>query len=324
MASALDAARGLGRVSGDAASAAAASSAVRETAASAVAAADVRSASRTKNLAQMREWESKISADLAKSTPENAALRTEVESLTKRLKEDTTLSPRERSRLETQLTTAESKLSASNITKEQFEAQLKAVNADIDSRTMEQAWESIKNNKGTVMFGGAAVTGISLGIWAAIKKKESEDTPREIIKVEYLETGILSSKKTLKITYKPEIAITKKDTLTITGTKTTPPFDGSGISVTNVISDSSIVITTSQNTTNLQPGGTINVKTSTDNQIADALGSTLKGVGEAAGTAAGAAAGGVASGAGAALESFFSNTSFMAIAFIIIAIMLLK
>lgn len=218
-----------------------------------------------------------------------------------------------------------SKIDSKTIKKQDLQTELERYNKKIDQNFIDDAYDWMKTNPvKTFVIGGVAITASGLGIWAAIQAQNSKDTEREIIKVEYVETGLLASKKNLKITFQPEIAITKKDTLTITGTKTTPPFDGDSIAVTSVLSDSAITLTTSQNTTNLQPGGKIKVSTSVGNQIVDATTSGLKTVGEAAGTAAGAAGAGIAGGVGSGLESFFSNTSFMTIALIFVLIMLFK
>jgi len=126
----------------------------------------------------------------------------------------------------------------------------------------------------------AAASALGLGAYTYLNAKDAADksnsTPRTITKVE-AGTGTA-----LKITFTPAIRIVMNDQLTISGTKTTPSFDGSYTPVT-VITDGQITIDPGKSTSQLAPGGTINVKTSVSNQGADSIGQAATTLGTTAG-----------------------------------------
>ena len=125
----------------------------------------------------------------------------------------------------------------------------------------------------------AAGLGLYLYVQSENKMNASNNTPRQITKVESA-GGIVSSK--LLITFTPAIKILKKDTLNFEGTQCQPSIDGAQ-SVDSVQSDSQITIAVSKMPTTLKPGGVIHVHTTIEGQAADSVGSAAADVGSAAG-----------------------------------------
>ena len=125
----------------------------------------------------------------------------------------------------------------------------------------------------------AAGLGLYLYVQSENKMNASNNTPRQITKVESA-GGIVSSK--LLITFTPAIKILKKDTLNFEGTQCQPSIDGAQ-SVDSVQSDSQITIAVSKMPTTLNPGGVIHVHTTIEGQAADSVGSAAADLGSAAG-----------------------------------------
>ena len=125
----------------------------------------------------------------------------------------------------------------------------------------------------------AAGLGLYLYVQSENKMNASNNTPRQITKVESA-GGIVSSK--LLITFTPAIKILKKDTLNFEGTQCQPSIDGAQ-SVDSVQSDSQITIAVSKMPTTLKPGGVIHVHTTIEGQAADSVGSAAADLGSAAG-----------------------------------------
>jgi hypothetical protein len=129
---------------------------------------------------------------------------------------------------------------------------------------------------------GAAALG--LGFYTYLNASDAADasnsTPRGITKIE------AGDGTSVKITFTPTIRIVMGDQLTISGTKTKPSLDGPAIPKT-ILSDGQIVIDPGTKLTDMTAGGTINVKTTPENQVADSaggaatlLGNTVGGVGK--------------------------------------------
>ena len=118
--------------------------------------------------------------------------------------------------------------------------------------------------------GLAAAAGLGIATYVKAQKEadKSNNTPRTI-------TQVSSGGGTiLKITYSPAIPILGTDTLDISGTQTTPNFDGSYVP-TSVVTSSSITIDAGHQVSDLKPGGTIDVTTSISAQAGNDIGKTI-------------------------------------------------
>jgi len=123
---------------------------------------------------------------------------------------------------------------------------------------------------------GAAALAAGLGIATYVQAKQEADksnsTPRTI-------TQVTSGGGTiLQLTYTPALAILGTDNLQISGTQTTPTFDGSYVP-TSILTSSSITIDAGKQVSSLKPGGTINVTTSISAQAGNDIGKTAGNLG---------------------------------------------
>lgn len=129
---------------------------------------------------------------------------------------------------------------------------------------------------------GAAAAGLGLYtfIEADAAANESNNTPREITKVEYSSS---SSQSVLKITFTPALRILLSDDLTFRDTQTTPVINGPA-TVKDVFSNSQIEVDFgSTQVVSLQPGGYIDVKTTAAAQAAALVGDAGDTIGDAGG-----------------------------------------
>lgn len=166
----------------------------------------------------------------------------------------------------------------------------------------------ITRNPGkTAIVAGVTLTATGIAIAAATRADESEKNPRTIIKVERADDSFLADKKKIKITFTPEIKILKTDAITISGSKTTPSIDGSGITILDAPSDSSFIMKVPKELTDMTAGGKIDVKTGFGPQFKDITGETINDAGEIVGEGAGAIADPLGEGLGGLFSGIFSG-----------------
>ena len=130
----------------------------------------------------------------------------------------------------------------------------------------------------------AAAAAAGLGLYTFIEAdsaaNESNNTPREITKVEYSSSN---SQSVLKITFTPALRILLGDDLTFRDTQTTPVINGPA-TVKDVFSNSQIEVDFgSTQVVSLQPGGYIDVRTTTAAQAAALAGDAGDTIGDAGG-----------------------------------------
>jgi hypothetical protein len=136
--------------------------------------------------------------------------------------------------------------------------------------------------KDAALYAGAAAAA-GLGLYTYIEAKEradeSNNTPREITKVEYSS----DSQSVLKITFTPALRILLSDDLTFRDTQTTPVINGPA-TVKDVLSNSQIEVDFgSTQVVSLQPGGYIDVKTTVSGQAGALVGDAGDALGDAGG-----------------------------------------
>jgi len=110
---------------------------------------------------------------------------------------------------------------------------------------------------GQVAAGVAGLAVVGFTADAAYNLNASNNTPRQITKVEKTSDGIT-------ITFTPVMPIMSSDVLDITGSKTVPSIDATGITPTSVDSDkpNQVIIPSTQDVTTLTSGGSIKVTSS--------------------------------------------------------------
>lgn len=142
--------------------------------------------------------------------------------------------------------------------------------------------------------GVAAAGGLYLYGSAADATDESNNTPRDITKIEKKEGFVYT------IYFTPAIKILQTDAITISGSKTTPLIDGPQ-TVASVLGNDKITIDFGKELTANTPGGAIQVTTSISAQAGDSVNTAATTLGNAAGGGLGGILGGAFSGLGNAL-----------------------
>lgn len=147
-------------------------------------------------------------------------------------------------------------------------------------------------------IGAAAAAGAGLYLYgsSADAADESNNTPRDITKIEKTQDeGFIYN-----IYFDPAIKILLTDAISISDSKTTPSIDGPQ-TVASVLGNNKITIDFGKELTSNTPGGAIKVTTTTQGQLDDTITETAKGVGSAAGGGIGGVLGGAFGGLGKAL-----------------------
>jgi hypothetical protein len=174
------------------------------------------------------------------------------------------------------------------------------------------AKDIVSKNPGKAILG---LTGAALATALAVNYQKSASTPRGITKIEKEKGELFGDENIVRITFDPNIRITKNDLITFKGTKTKPSLDAVDVEVYDVISDAVILYKPKEPLTTFLPGGEISVKTSAMAQFGDMAGQQLEN--------AGGAAGNVAEGGSDALSKFFKNLSFKTMGGIFVVIVII-
>lgn len=174
------------------------------------------------------------------------------------------------------------------------------------------AKDIVSKNPGKVILG---LSGAALATALAVNYQKSASTPRGITKIEKEKGELFGDENIVRITFDPNIRITKNDLITFKGTKTKPSLDAVDVEVYDVISDAVILYKPKEPLSTFLPGGEISVKTSAMAQFGDMAGQQLEN--------AGGAAGNVAEGGSDAMSKFFKNLSFKTMGGIFVVIVII-
>ena len=163
----------------------------------------------------------------------------------------------------------------------------------------------------------AAAAGVGLYVYgsASDAAEESNNTPRNITKVEKKDGTVYT------VYFDPAIKILQADSISISGSQTTPSIDGPQ-SVASVVGDNRITIDFGNELTSNTPGGSIQVTTTVGAHTSDTVASAAAAVGGAAGGGIGGALQGALGGLGSALGIDPSKLKWilLAVCIVIIAI----
>ena len=175
--------------------------------------------------------------------------------------------------------------------KKTSEDRLKELDQEIDSGTIKKTTDWVKKHE--LLVGGAvlaATIGGGIAIAAAIKEKEKRDAQYNIISIDDIST---SSLPLAKITFKPSVKLSKRDSLMFSGTNCNPPLPPQ-CEIYQIDSDFQVQVIIREKLTSNGTSGTMKIETSFGNQFSLLL---KGGVEEMAGIG-GETAGAIAEGAG--------------------------
>jgi hypothetical protein len=175
--------------------------------------------------------------------------------------------------------------------KKTSEDRLKELDQEIENPTMKKTTDWVKKHE--LLVGGAvlaATIGGGIAIAAAIKEKEKRDAQYNIISIDDIST---SSLPLAKITFKPSVKLSKRDSLMFSGTNCNPPLPPQ-CEIYQIDSDFQVQVIIREKLTSNGTSGTMKIETSFGNQFSLLL---KGGVEEMAGIG-GETAGAIAEGAG--------------------------
>lgn len=155
--------------------------------------------------------------------------------------------------------------------KAEFNKLSKTMPADIDSPDAAKSW--IRRNP--IAAGAAAIALTTVVSIAAVKYNRIANTTYQITSIKQVE-----GKDIVEIKYTPEDSFAKRDTITISGSDTTPRIDGKAYAI---VGQSAGTLQISEKITKEGSSGTFRVQTTFGSQLGDTINDTIQPIGDVTG-----------------------------------------